>query len=130
MSFEPLAFATHGSTHVSGFVLTRYAHDLMAALRYEYGWRFEPHNEVIWILSSLPLRPLPLSPCISKKRLLADDLASGYQVVACDVNGDGEPQTAYIGQVTHNLALCARQALNTSDYRFKIRQSAPLKILA
>jgi hypothetical protein len=46
-------------------------------------------------------------------RTLADDLTGGDQVVACDVNGDGKldldgngrPDIACIGQATNNLKL-------------------------
>ena len=45
---------------------------------------------MIWIPALLAIAAATAQPMHFEKHVLADDLAGGYQVVACDVNGDGK----------------------------------------
>ena len=45
---------------------------------------------MIWIPALFAVAGATAQPMHFEKRVLADDLAGGYQVVACDVNGDGK----------------------------------------
>jgi FG-GAP-like repeat/FG-GAP repeat len=45
---------------------------------------------VTWIFALFSFAAAAAQPMHFQKRVLADDLAGGYQVVACDVNGDGK----------------------------------------
>lgn len=45
---------------------------------------------MIWIFTLFAIAAAAAQPMHFEKRVLADDLAGGYQVVACDVNGDGK----------------------------------------
>ncbi len=52
---------------------------------------------MIWIFAFLAIAAAAAQPMHFEKRVLADDLAGGYQVVACDVNGDGKLDLIALG---------------------------------
>jgi FG-GAP-like repeat/FG-GAP repeat len=54
-------------------------------------WEAHTKTSVIWILALFATAGRAAEPMHFEKRVLADDLAGGYQVIACDVNGDGKP---------------------------------------
>jgi hypothetical protein len=52
--------------------------------------RFKRQTSLIWIFGLVAMAAAAAQPMHFEKRVLADDLSGGYQVVACDVNGDGK----------------------------------------